>query len=778
MGNEPAKRIAFITSHLPRKCGIATFTSHLITSLSEASSQHMDPLVVALRAGGDEKYHDPVRFEVRQQKRSDYINAADYLNFSHVDLVSVQHEFGLFGGDAGDYLGLLLRRLKAPIVTTLHTVLEDPDDNYRRAMLDVCRYSRKLITMNERGVGMLKDIYSVSPEKIELIPHGIPDLPFVDSNYYKHKFGLEGRRTILTFGLLSKNKGIETILQALPAIVEADPSVMYIVLGMTHPNVLAQEGESYRFSLQQMVKDLNLEKHVLFYNRFVSDDELYNFLCATDVYVTPYHSVTQLTSGTLSFAVGTGKAVVSTPYWAAEELLDQGRGCLVPFRDSKQLSQTVIKILQDDLVFYSIRRRAYDYGRKRTWPVLGGVYWDLFKEIEPSSTGKAKPQVLDAEAISAHELPDPSLDHLMRLSDDTGLFQHASYTIPNREHGYCTDDNARGVILLARYYAEYPDRNVLRLLDIYLSFILHAQEPDGSFRNFMNYDRTWVEGEPINDAYGRVLWALGTLMALAPSPSYISIVKEYFDRSVPLIQKQFPRGMAYSIIGMCDYLRQFGGASDIKRELELAADGLVQQYEENCYPDWHWFEDMLTYDNGVLPHALFEAARTLDKSRYLDVATESCEFLVEQTYNGKVFSPIGCKGWFERGAERATFDQQPLEAASMVMLLRAAYNATGETRYLFLQRRIFDWFLGANDGHIPLYDFRTTGCHDGLIPGSVNLNQGAESTLSYLLSLLEVIDSYALLDKHEPKTPTPSLRPEIIDIPSKTGAHQPSTEQI
>ncbi|MCG8699608.1 MAG: glycosyltransferase, partial [Bacteroidales bacterium] len=255
----------------------------MINSLTQASAHAIDPLVVALRAGGDEHYHDPVKFEIRQQKRSDYINAADYLNFSHVDLVSVQHEFGLFGGDAGDYLGLLLRRLKAPIVTTLHTVLENPEDNYRRAMLDVCRYSQKLVTMNERGVTMLQDIYKADPARIELIPHGIPDLPFVDSNYYKHKFGLEGRRTILTFGLLSKNKGIETMLKALPAIVELDPSVVYIVLGMTHPNVLEHDGESYRFSLQQIVKDLNLENHVLFYNRFVSDDELHNFLCAADV---------------------------------------------------------------------------------------------------------------------------------------------------------------------------------------------------------------------------------------------------------------------------------------------------------------------------------------------------------------------------------------------------------------------------------------------------------------------------------------------------------------
>ena len=765
MGQGRIKKIAFITSSLPRKCGIATFTSHLLHSLTPVAPDRFDPLVVALHGRDEEKYRAPVKFEIRQHVRADYLNAADYLNFSHVDLISVQHEFGLFGGEAGSYLNLLLRRLKAPILTTLHTILETPDAHYRKAMLDLCHCSDKLITMNERGVTMLEDIYGVDTEKIKLIPHGIPDLPFVDSSYYKHKFGLEGRRTILTFGLLNANKGIEVMLRALPAVVAVDPTVMYIILGMTHPNVLKQEGESYRFSLQRIVKELQLENNVRFYNRFVSDEELNNFLCAADIYVTPYHSAVQLTSGTLSFAVGTGKAVVSTPYWAAEELLAQGRGRLVPFGDSARMGQAIVKILQDDLVFYSMRRRAYDYGRTRTWPVIGGVYTDLFNGTEPIPAATLQKSALGVEVSGTPELPDPSLDHILRLSDDTGLLQHATYIIPNREHGYCTDDNARGLILLSRYYLEYPEPEALRLLDTTLSFVLHAQQPDGSFRNFMNYDRTWASHEPAHDAFGRVLWALGTVMALAPSPSYISVVKEYFDRSVPLIHRQFPRGLAYSIIGMCEYLRPFPGASDIKRELEQAADALVNQYDECSYTDWHWFEDNLTYDNGILPHALFEAARLLNQDRYLQIAREASEFLLTHTMNGKNFSWIGCKGWFEHGGERAVYDQQPLEAASTVMMLRAAYSATEDTRYLHLQRKAFDWFLGANDGHIPLYDFRTAGCYDGLIPGGVNLNQGAESTISYLQSLLEVIESYALQDKPTQGPPCPNQESRITDCP-------------
>lgn len=552
---------------------------------------------------------------------------------------------------------------------------------------------------------------------------------------------------ILTFGLLNENKGIEVMLKAMPTIIEAEPSVLYVILGMTHPSVLKRDGESYRFSLQQIVKGLDLQKNVIFHNRFVNDEELHNFLCAADIYVTPYLKKEQLTSGTLSFAVGTGKAVVSTPYWAATELLAKGRGKLTPFGDSKQLAETIIEILQNDSLFYSLRRRAYDYGRSRTWPQIGRAHWKIFSEKRPTVrvTARAAPSAI--EAISTIEVPEPSLEHIKKLTDDTGLYQHAKFTIPNREYGYCTDDNARVVIAMTKYYAQYPEPEALRLFNIYLSFILHSQTSDGSVRNLMNFDRTWQKDEPASDAFGRVLWALGTVMARPLSPSYLPIIKDCFDKSVGYVEKQYPRGMAYSILGMSDYLKQFPGASDIKRQLALAADGLVTQYEENKFPDWQWFEDALIYDNGVLPHALFVAGMTFGDKRYLGVAEKTCEFLLENTFNGRHFSFIGCNGWYEHGKERARFDQQPIEAASLVMMLSAAYEATKDSRYLKLQRKAFDWFLGENDLHIPLYDFRTKGCSDGLMAGGVNLNQGAESTLSFLLSLLSIVESHATVDK-------------------------------
>ena len=779
MPKSTPKKVVFISSFLPRKCGIATFTSDLIKSTELAAKGAFEPLVVAMRSG-DQKYKDPVKFEIRQNVKSDYICAADYINFSHVDAVCVQHEFGLFGGDAGAYLSLLLNRLKAPIITTLHTVLDEPGPVYSKSLVDVCNVSYKVITMNERGVGMLRDIYNIPAKKIKLIAHGIPDLPFVDSNYYKHKFSLEDRRTILTFGLLSRNKGIEFMLKAMPAIVKADPSVMYIVLGMTHPNKLKEEGESYRFSLKQMVKDLKLEEHVIFYNRFVSDQELHNFLCAADIYVTPYISEKQLTSGTLSFAVGTGKAVVSSPYWAATELLADGRGKLVGFKDSAQISETIIEILQNDSLFYSLRRKAYDYGRSRTWTKIGQAYWKLFN-------AKWLPVRIAAKTTLSIEVPELSLAHLEKLTDDTGLYQHANFTIPNREYGYCTDDNARAVIAMTKHYAQYSEPQALRLLDTYFSFTIHSQNSDGTIRNFMNFDRSWFKDEPLNDAFGRVLWAFGTVMAQPPSPIYLSIAKSCFDKSVEHIQKQLPRGMAYSILGMCDYLKQFPGASDIKRQLELTADGLVTQYEENNYPDWEWFEDILTYDNAVLPYALFVAGLVSGKKKYLEIAEKTCEFLLTNTFNNEYFSFIGCKGWYERGGTKASFDQQPIEAASTVMMLRAAYDATQREKYLTLQRTAFDWFLGQNELRIPLYDFRTKGCNDGLLRDGVNINQGAESTLSFLLSLLAIVESYAIVDKihghsksvsfnHNKPTEQPVEKP--LPIKSISGKRKSPKKQV
>ncbi len=738
--------MAFVCSFPPRKCGIATFSSHLIRSIAESAGGKIEPLVVAVRSDAD-RYSDPVKFEIRYGVKKDYICAADYINFSHVDLVCVQHEFGIFGGEAGDYLTLLLNRVNAPVVTTLHTVLDEPSTAMRKNLIDVCNASHKVITMNELGIDMLQNIYGVPAEKIALIPHGIPDLPFVDSNYYKHKFGMENRRTILTFGLLSNNKGIEVMLKAMPEIVRAEPSALYIVLGMTHPSVLKKDGELYRYSLQRMVNELGCAENVIFHNRFVSDEELANFLCAADVYVTPYLKREQLTSGTLSFAVGAGKAVVSTPYWAATELLADGRGKLVDFGDAGQMTKEIIEILKNHKLFYSLRRRAYEYGRSRTWCKIGQVYWKMFNSITLPVPLTSRTAAVETEEFSSLELPELSINHLSKLTDSTGIYQHAKYTVPNRRYGYCTDDNARALIVMSKYYSQRPGVEALRLFDTFLSFVMHAQNDDGTVCNFLNFDRTWSKQEPASDAFGRVLWAYGEVMAEPPSPAYLPIIKDCFDNCIGQIREQPPRGLAYSIVGMSDYLKQFPGASDIKRELKLAADKLVELYNQNQKHHWQWFEDILTYDNAVMPHALFVAGQVFENSHYVRTAQAACRFLLDNTLDKNHFSFVGCNGWYPYNGKKARFDQQPIEAVSTVLMLTAAYEATGDAHYLKLQRKAFDWFLGDNDLQIPLYDFRSTGCCDGLMAAGVNINQGAESTLSFLESLLAVLESYSILDR-------------------------------
>ncbi len=757
MAKSLSKKVAFISSFLPRKCGIATFTNDLINSAKAYAGGEFSPLVVAM-SNSQYDYREPVEFEIRPNVKNDYVSAAEYLNFSNIHAVSVQHEFGLFGGAAGNYLSLFLDNVNAPVITTLHTIINEPKPEYYKSMIQLCNSSDRLVVMNGRGIKMLHEIYNVPVEKIELIPHGLPDLPFVDSSYYKHKFEFDGRKTILSFGLIGRGKGIEVMLQAMPEIIKAEPRALYVILGITHPELVKFEGESYRFSLQRMVKDLGIGDNVIFYNRFVSDSELHDFLCATDLYVTPYLHREQLTSGTLAFAVGSGKAVVSTPYWAAEELLAEGRGKLVSFGDSKSLAKAVTEVLRDESLFHSMRRKAYDYGRTRTWPKLGEPYWKLFSKAR-SFISLSPAAVQTIQSTTLLELPEPPLDHIKRLTDDTGIIQHAKFTIPERVNGYCTDDNARALVVMAKYYKQYSEPEALRLFEIYLSFTCHAIKPDGTAHNFMDYNRNWHQSEPLNDALGRSLWAFGSVIASPPAPLYLSIIKKFFDDAAKHIPSLSARGMSYSILGLADYLQQFPGANETKRLLTIAADSLVERYKKHSATGWDWFDKAVTYDNAILPAALFVASLTLGEKKYLKIAEKTCAFILENTYNGRHFSFVGSNGWYPKGKTKAKFDQQPIEVASTVIMLRNAYEATMNPEYLKLQRKAFDWFLGENDLQVPVYDFQTKGCCDGLTSGGVNINQGAESMVSFLLSLLSVVESFTATHK----TVVPATGQETLD---------------
>ena len=735
--------IAFISSWLPRRCGIATFTSDLIEHVTQAAKGRMQPCVIAMEASEPLHYSDKVCCVVRKDHKKDYIAAADYINFSDVHLVNLQHEFGLFGGDAGTYISLLLKRLNVPVITTLHTILENPDKHQRRVIRDIATTSARVMVMSRRAVAMLRDIYGISGDKVAFLPHGLPALAFSDATPCTRDPGFRHRKLILTFGLLSRNKGIEWAIRALPDVVGAHQDILYLILGATHPEVKKMDGEEYRLSLRRLVKDLGLEEHVVFINRFVTNEELHRYLNAADYYLTPYLSREQITSGTLAFALGLGKAVISTPYWYAEELLADGRGILVPFRDSKAIAAELSGLLDDPDACEAMRRRAFDFGRTMTWPKVGEGYWHLFLShaSDPIVLNRTRPAlatqaVFDTD-ISVADLPELQLDHFLRLTDDTGMLQHAVHAVPDRRHGYCTDDNARALEAMVRLYHQRKDAISLRLIEVYLAFLLHARREDGAFNNFMSFDRRFLAPVQAEDATARTIEALGALIAWPPRPSLAQLARTLFKDAVAVGSFSL-RGRAYEILGLADYLRRFTDDSDMRHEMEAAAGEIMQAFQATATSGWQWFEDCLTYDNAVLPHALFAASVALKNDIYRKTAADACQFLVSTTYTGDHFSFVGCQGWYPRGGKKAQFDQQAIDAASMVRMLRAAFDATNDSHYLKLKRKAFNWFLGENDGHVALFDFVSKGCFDGLMPDGVNANQGAESLVSYTLAYLSI----------------------------------------
>ncbi|MBW1778254.1 MAG: glycosyltransferase family 4 protein [Deltaproteobacteria bacterium] len=735
-----SKRITFISSFVPRQCGIATFTSDLITHTAKASSGKLSAEVIAMESADRLGYGDAVKLTIRRDQKKDYLAAADYINYRSDTFVCLQHEYGLFGGKAGSYICELLENITAPVVTTLHAVLEKPDASYRDTMILIADASIKLVVMSRHGVSMLREIYGVPADKIEMIPHGIPDLPFEDQASFKHRLGFTDRKIILTFGLLGRNKGIEWGIRALPEIVRRDPSILYLVLGVTHPEVKRNDGEEYRLFLQRLVLDLGLERHVRFINHFVTDEELHQFLNAADYYLTPYLHKEQLTSGTLAFAMGMGKAVISTPYWHAAELLADGRGILVPFQDHKAITATMISLLENPAACNTMRRRAFEFGRGMTWTKSGEAYWRLFGGLEsPAALGVALDlEALPTKRMTVKELPELRLDHFLRLSDDIGILQHARYTIPDRFHGYCTDDNARALEVMVRCHHYHQDQESLRLMEIYFAFLLHARKPDGGFHNFMSYERRFLAPIQSDDATARVIGALGTLIAYSPRPLLADLARDVLLHAMTVADDFSLRGRAYEILGLADYIKGFPDDVHIRREMDKAADCLMQSYRQHATADWPWFENQLSYDNAALPSALFVASQTLQNKTYRKTAVDACRFLIEATFTGSHFSFVGCHGWYPNGGEKARFDQQPIEAASTVRLLREAFAATGDPSFIKLMRKAFYWFFGDNDSGVSLFDFRSRGCHDGLTPDGVNLNQGAESLISYMLAYLSI----------------------------------------
>ncbi len=736
-------RLAFIGNYLPRQCGIATFTTDLCEAVAAEYADLKCIAVPVNDTAAGYTYPARVRFELAEKDLESYRRAADFLNINNVDLVCLQHEYGIYGGRAGSHVLALLRELNMPVVTTFHTVLREPDAEQQRVLEQVAALSDRLVVMSERGKDFLQNIYHVPAEKIDFIPHGIPDLPFVDPSFHKDLFGVEGKIVLLSFGLLSANKGIETVIAALPAILAKHPNVVYMIVGATHPHVLRNEGETYRLSLQWLAQEKGVEGHVIFYNRFVSLEELIQFIGAADIYITPYLNEAQITSGTLAYTVGAGKAVISTPYWYAEEMLAEERGVLTPFRDPAVLAEQVIELLDNDANRHAMRKRAYMFGREMIWPQVARRYMDSFQRARTERRHYKQPGfVVKPLDQRPSELPPLKLAHLHRMTDDTGMLQHAIFTVPNYHEGYSIDDNARA-LQISVLLEDFVNGEALELATRYLAFIWYAFNAEtGRFRNFMDYQRNWLEASGSEDSHGRTLLALGTVLGRSNTPSLQSMASWVFEQALPaILATRSPRAWAFALIGIHEYLKRYSGDSMANQVREELANRLLKLYLKTRTDEWRWYEGGLTYCNAVLPQAMLMCGQWVPNNMMSEAGLESLTWLADLQRSDKEgghFVPIGSNGFYPRKGERARFDQQPVEAQVMISACLEAYRITGHKRWRKEAHRAFEWFIGRNDLNLSIYDPTTGGCRDGLHPDRLNENQGAESTLAFLQSLLEM----------------------------------------
>jgi glycosyltransferase involved in cell wall biosynthesis len=733
---------ALVSSYVPRRCGIATFAKDLRDALAAELGDRQVFAVAMDDVPEGYEYSQEVRFQIPDHQQEEYRNAAEMLNVNQIDLTLIQHEFGIYGGQDGNYLLDLLSRLRMPVATTLHTVPREPSHGQMAVMRELARASDRLVVMTAKANDILAEVYHVPAEKIICIPHGIPDVPFTDSTLFKDRYGLSDRLVLLTFGLISPGKGIEVVIRSLPRIVQAHPETTYVVLGATHPNLLRHEGDAYRDSLKRLADELGLGEHVVFCNRYVSLDELCGYIGAADIYLTPYRNIDQITSGTLAYAVGAGKAVISTPYWHAQEILADGRGVLVPFDDHGAMAQAVVRLIEDPSQREAIRKRAYNHGRSMIWKEVAKSHLAMAKEMVADRRMRPRPMrgMRTEQIVTA--LPDLNFAHLRRLTDDTGVLQHANYVVPDRHHGYCADDNARALVAALMCYDLRRDAKVLPMVDTYLSFLYHAFNPQTRrFRNFMSYDRKWKEDSGSEDVHGRAIWAIGLATSMAPNEATMSFATRLLSSSLETLEGfSSPRAWAFALVGLHAYLERFPGDTNVRRVRAVLGERLCRLFAERAAADWPWYEDTVTYDNAKLPSAQILCGQDMSDRRMLDQGLESLAWLVRlQTSADGSISLIGNRGWLDRSGSRARFDQQPVEAMSTIEACADAYRATRDRNWARRARRFLDWFTGSNETRTMIYDYQTGGCRDGLHADGANLNQGAESTLSWLISLMTVM---------------------------------------
>jgi glycosyltransferase involved in cell wall biosynthesis len=734
-------RIACIGNYVPRQCGIATFTRDLVESLTAGSrkGKHQAEVYVAAMNDHNNVYDYPpvVKYQIRDTHQKDYLETVKLINFSNADVCILQHEYGIYGGENGIYLLPMIRRLTKPLVTVLHTVLKNPSYNAKSVIQEIDKRSEKLVVMSRRAVDFLTDSYGIKRDKIAVIEHGVPDFDFRDKAGFKKKLNLIGKKSLFTFGLLSRDKGIETVLNALPMVKFRHPEILYIVMGKTHPSVVRNSGEEYRNYLISLVKKNSLKDNVVFFNRFATNEELFNYLDAADIYVIPNLNKAQITSGTLSYAIGSGAAVVSTRFWHAQELLADGRGRLFNFSDSHELSEILNELLSKPELLNKIRIKAYNYGSKMRWPLIGSRYLELLSDALLTWKG---PQPEIETIISPLALPDFHLTYIKKLTDDTGILQHAKYTVPDFSHGYCLDDNARALLLCIMAFRQKGLEEALELMHTYLSFINYMQNEDGTFKNFLSFRREYLDEVGSEDSFGRTVWAIGYLIRFAPNDAYFQIGLDIFLKAVPNFKKlKTLRGIAYTIIGIVHFLRHNPTDTGMLQILEELTSKIISMYENNKDTDWLWFEPLITYANGIIPLALLHSYEITENKNSLKTAKEAMDFLTKSVFRKDYLTPVGSDNWYKKGSEPSPYAQQAIDVMAMVLMYYQAYFIMHDSRYAQLKSQAFMWFLGENEFGIPLYDFETHGCCDGLEHSGVNNNQGAESTLAYHIAHLTVL---------------------------------------
>ncbi len=735
---------AILSTYVPRHCGIATFSHDLLKSYQEASDDvaSHSPIVIAISDElGEFDYPPEVAFEIRKHSLSDYRTAAEYINQSPAEIVDIQHEYGIFGGQDGEMLLHFIEHLKKPFIITLHTVLPEPSENQRRVLSELCDKAFKVIVLAKAAIPILETVYSVSPEKTEHISHGAPDLPFTDPAFFQETLGLTGRWVLMTFGHLGPSKGIEMALEALSILVKDIPNVTYLIVGATHPELIKHQGEQYRENLEKMVADLGLQENVVFVNRYLSDSELKQYIQGADIYISPYPGAAQISSGPLTYAVAAGKAVIATPYLAAQEMLAEERGILTPFQDPNALAKNLYEIIKDDLRRVRLRKSAYRYGRTFTWQNVGKAHYELVKRLLSEGRGSVRSFYVKNLA-PVH----PSWDYLLSITDSTGVLQHAKYTVPDREHGYCTDDNARALIVACKEWQMHGSQLAKPMITKCLSFLRHAYNPTNQrSRNFMGYDRKWMESAGSEDSHARALWAVGYSSAYAMKGAGQRTSFELFHLLLPkLTSFTSPRAWAFGILGIDAYLSKFQGDLPVRRIGTELVNRLLECYQ-NCHKDnWNWFEDIIAYDNARLPEALIAASSWVGNQKALEVGISTLTWLFENCLDEKDghLSFIGNRNWWKRGKPKSKFDQQPVDACAMLAAAKRAYETTRDSIWKDYAERAYEWFFGRNDLGIPLVDETSGGCRDGLCANGVNENMGAESTLSFLLAALDYSAMY------------------------------------